>query len=200
MNRSEEIKQLAIALSKAQSIMKTAKKDSENPFFKSTYADLASVWEAIRTPFTENGFSISQFTETKDDRVCVTTLLLHTSGEWLSSELVLPTLKLDPQAFGSAITYARRYALAAICGVASDDDDAEESMKRKEQHEKSDTISDESLISEAQAKRFYAIAKGSGYTDEEIKEWLMNSYAIDSSKKIPKSKYEEICKIVGVKK
>lgn len=130
MNRSEEIKQLAVALAQAQAIMKTAKKDNENPFFKSTYADLASVWDAIRSPFTTNGFSISQFTETKEDRVCVTTLLLHMSGEWLSSELTLPTLKLDPQAFGSALTYARRYALAAICGVASEEDDAEATMDR----------------------------------------------------------------------
>lgn len=140
MVRSESIKSLALALCEAQKKMGLAKKTSENPFFKSKYADLASVWDAIRIPFTENGFSISQFTETKDNQACVSTLLLHVSGEWLKSELVLPTIRydkdknpipLDPQAFGSALSYARRYALAAICGVATEDDDSEGAMGRK---------------------------------------------------------------------
>lgn len=148
MTRSEEIKQLALALCEAQKKMELAKKTSENPFFHSKYADLASVWDAIRIPFTENGFSISQFTETKDNQACVTTLLLHVSGEWLKSELVLPTTRydkeknpipLDPQAFGSALSYARRYALAALCGVATEDDDSEGAMDRDKKLEQEKT-------------------------------------------------------------
>jgi len=139
MNRSEEIKQLAAALNKAQAAMKPAIKNAENPFYHSMYADLSSVWDAIRVPFTENGFSIPQFTETKDGQACVTTVLMHISGEWLSSELILPTGKydreknpipIDTQAFGGALSYARRYALAAICGVATEDDDSEGAMDR----------------------------------------------------------------------
>lgn len=144
MNRSDEIKQLAAALTKAQATMKSVKKTSENPFYKSTYADLASVWDTIRQPFTDNGFSISQFTETKENQACVITLLMHVSGEWLSSELILPTVRydkernpipLDPQAFGSALSYARRYAISALCGVATEDDDSEGAMQRDQKAE-----------------------------------------------------------------
>jgi len=124
MQRSESIKELATALCKAQNEMMGAAKDATNPFFKSKYSDLASVVRAVKQPFADNGLSYSQFPIFDDGRAGVETILMHTSGEFMSSVLVLPMAnKQDPQSTGSAITYARRYALQAIAGIPSEDDD-----------------------------------------------------------------------------
>jgi hypothetical protein len=125
MNKSESIAGLAAALAKAQGQMKGAIKDSANPFFKSKYADLASVVEAIRAAFSANGLSYIQTVEPSEkDEVRVETTLLHLSGEWIScGVLSLPVSKVDAQGYGSALTYARRYSLSAAVGVAPEDDD-----------------------------------------------------------------------------
>jgi hypothetical protein len=124
MNKSDDIKELALALSKTQSILKGALKDSNNPFFKSKYADLASVWEACREPLAANGLSVVQMPcNDTPDSVALETILMHTSGQWISSVFSMPVSKHDAQAVGSAITYARRYALAAVVGIAPEDDD-----------------------------------------------------------------------------
>lgn len=121
---SEPIGKLAAALAKAQSEIKGAKKDADNPFFKSSYADLASVWEACRDALSKNELSIAQTTELNDGSIVLKTILMHSSGESISG--VLPIIlgeKATSQQLGSAITYNRRYALAAIVGVAPEDDD-----------------------------------------------------------------------------
>ena len=123
---SSEIGELAKALATAQGEMTAASKDATNPHFKSRYATLASVWDAIRGPLSRNGLSVSQVLETPETGpgVIVRTLLIHASGQWIGSRYVMPIAdKLTPQAMGSAITYARRYALSAIVGIAPDDDD-----------------------------------------------------------------------------
>lgn len=125
MNKSDSIAALAASLAKAQGQMKGAVKDSANPFFKSKYADLASVVEAIRAAFSANGLSYIQTVEPSDkDEVVVETTLMHASGEWIScGMLALPVSKADAQGYGSALTYARRYSLSAAVGVAPEDDD-----------------------------------------------------------------------------
>ena len=123
MNKSENIGQLAAALAKAQGQMKFAAKDANNPFFKSKYADLASVIEAIKVPLSANGIAFVQATDFEDSSVIVETILLHESGEWISGKLRMQPTKNDPQGVGSAVTYAKRYGLQAIAGVPSDDDD-----------------------------------------------------------------------------
>ena len=123
---SEQIGELAAALAAAQGEMTAASKDATNPHFKSRYATLASVWDAIRGPLSQHGLSVSQVLESAENGVgvAVRTMLLHSSGQWIASRYVMPiTDKLTPQAMGSAITYARRYALSAIVGIAPDDDD-----------------------------------------------------------------------------
>lgn len=122
-NKSATIAELAKALSLAQALMGPAIKDKENPFFKSSYADLASIWEACREPLTKNGLSIAQLVNSEGAIVKLTTMLIHSSGEFISSELCMKAEKETPQGLGSAITYARRYALAAIVGISSEDDD-----------------------------------------------------------------------------
>ena len=124
MNSSESIKELAAALAKAQGSMGAAIKDAANPFFKSKYSDLASVIEAIKKPLSENGLSFVQGTDFDDtSAVIVETMLMHSSGEWLSSRIRMTPVKPDPQGIGSCITYAKRYGLQALIGVPSDDDD-----------------------------------------------------------------------------
>ena len=131
MNKSESIKELAKALNLAQAEMSGAKKKAANPFFKSKYADMVSVVDAVRVPFCDNGLSYSQFPIFRDNHVGVETILMHTSGEWLSAELLLPMTKQDPQAAGSAITYAKRYALQAIAGIPSEDDDGNAATRQQ---------------------------------------------------------------------
>jgi len=132
MNKSESISNLAKALCKAQNEMGGAVKDAKNPFFKSNYADLTAVIKAIKEPFANNGLSYSQFPVTSEGGggVGVVTVLMHSSGEWLESEFYLPLAKKDPQGGGTAITYARRYALQAMAGIPTADDDAEAAMMR----------------------------------------------------------------------
>jgi hypothetical protein len=139
MKKSEQVDKLAAALCKAQAEMGGAVKDAKNPFFKSSYADLTSVIKAIKEPFANNGLSYSQFPVTSEGGggVGVVTVLLHSSGQWIESEFYLPLAKKDPQGGGSAITYARRYALQAMAGIPTADDDAEAAMMRGKPVEKS---------------------------------------------------------------
>ena len=131
MKKSESIKHIAAALNKAQAEMSGAKKGANNPFFKSKYADMNSVVDAVRIPFCNNGLSYSQFPIMQDNKGCVETILMHESGEWMSDILVLPMVKQDPQAAGSAITYAKRYALQSIAGIPSEDDDGNAASSQK---------------------------------------------------------------------
>lgn len=120
---TEDRSELAAALSKAQAEIDAAPKTESNPFFKSSYADLATVRAAIREAFGKHGLSVVQIPHTSDGAVSVTTLLMHASGQFIEGTLTLRPTKNDPQGIGSAITYARRYALMAFAGVAPDDDD-----------------------------------------------------------------------------
>ena len=123
LNASENLADLAAALCAVQGELKPAIKQADNPFFKSKYVDLPGVWEAIRPLLAKNGLSVAQtFTVSQDGPTIVTTLL-HKSGQWISSDLFLRPAKSDPQGVGSAITYGRRYALAAMVGVVADEDD-----------------------------------------------------------------------------
>lgn len=119
------MKELYGALSKCQSVLGGAKKDADNPFFKSKYADLESVWQAIRKPLTDNGLCVIQTTGYKDNHnhMVLFTTLGHVSGDYVTSEYNITSKDNTPQAIGSALTYARRYALASIVGVYQTDDD-----------------------------------------------------------------------------
>ncbi len=136
MSQSELINELAAALSKAQGEMQAAIKDKVNPFFKSSYADLGSVWDAARPVLSKYGLCVMQTTELAPDRnqVIMVTTLAHTSGQWMKSYLPLNPSKNDSQGMGAAITYLRRYSLSAIVGVVCDeDDDGETAVGRGKQ-------------------------------------------------------------------
>lgn len=128
--QSENIAELAKALCAAQAEMKGAAKDAENPFFKSKYADLESVWEACRGPLTKHGLSVSQTTDFENGITYVQTNLLHISGQFIAGRLPLIAMKQDPQSIGAALTYYRRFCLSAIVGIIQVDDDGETASGR----------------------------------------------------------------------
>lgn len=128
MKHSEQLDKIGAALAKAQSEMEPAIKDKTNPFFKANYADLASVWAACRKALSDNGLSVAQGCGGTGDGYLWTTLL-HSSGQYITAECPLILGKRDPQGVGSAMTYYRRYGLAAILGITQEDDDAQSSMK-----------------------------------------------------------------------
>jgi hypothetical protein len=129
---SESIKELAGALSKAQGAFDHAKKDVKNDFFKSRYADLAGCIDAAKAHLAANGLAVSQITDIANGEIILTTVLMHSSGEYISGSYPVKPIKQDPQAFGSALTYARRYAFCAITGIASDDDDGNSASQKPE--------------------------------------------------------------------
>ena len=124
MRTSESIQDLSAAMAAAQGAMKPAVKDATNPHFKSKYADLSSVFEAVREPFAKNGLSVWQELGNAEGGVTVTTRLVHKTGQWVEfGPLYVPAGKQDAQGLGSAATYARRYGLASALGVCADEDD-----------------------------------------------------------------------------
>lgn len=125
--KSESLGKLAEALSKAQTQIKPATKDATNPHFKSSYADLTSVWAACRAALAANNLSVTQLptSDAEAATVGMITVLMHSSGEWIGSEVSTRPRDFTPQSVGSAITYLRRYGLASVVGITADDDDGE---------------------------------------------------------------------------
>lgn len=116
-------KQLVLALAKVQGAIQNPKKDTDNPFFKSKYADLASVWDSVRGLLAANDLAFVQMPTTDGKKVSIAGLLLHASGESLESTITAEAKDAMPQSIGSCITYLRRYQLSSILGIAAEDDD-----------------------------------------------------------------------------
>ena len=125
LRRSDSIGALAGALAKAQGQIGAASRDSDNPYFKSRYASLAAVLDACRAALSANELAYLQPVTSRGRTVIITTLLAHSSGEWIEERLILTAQQDTPQAVGSAMTFGRRYGLAAMVGVAPADDDGE---------------------------------------------------------------------------
>lgn len=123
LQMSDQIGELAKALSKAQAKMRHAKKDNINPHFKSRYADLASVIDEIREPFAENGLSLVQVPGNDGPIINCTTLIMHESGQWIKGLFGLTPVQTNPQASGSCLTYVKRYSIQSMAGLGSGDDD-----------------------------------------------------------------------------
>lgn len=174
MNTSEQINEIAAALSKAQGVMEGAAKDAANPFFKSKYADLASVWEACRKALTSNGLCVVQTPTADGPKVSVETMLAHTSGQWIKDILTAEAKDASPQAVGSTITYLRRYALQSIAGVAPEDDDGEaaqgrnatpagQTFAKRPEPTKTEPARPKDSLTDAEIEQVGTLAKKAGY-------------------------------------
>jgi hypothetical protein len=126
MYQSENLGELAKALAAAQGEMNAASKDATNPHFKTRYADLASIMDACRGPLAKHGLSVTQLPGRDEaGQVTLTTTLMHSSGQYIGSTIGVRPAQENPQVVGSILTYLRRYTLASVVGVVSDDDDGE---------------------------------------------------------------------------
>ena len=196
--RSSSIGALAAALGKAQAQIVAAAKDRENPFFHSRYATLGSCWDACRGPLTSNGLAVLQPVKADGARVTVTTLLAHSSGEWIQESLTLTALKNDPQSVGSAVTYGRRYGLAAMVGIAADDDDGQAASTHPEpaapaRKRPAPKNLDEAAIglTEPQRKKLFALAKDAGLTSKE-KLYELFPEGVVSTKQLTREQFDNL--------
>jgi ERF superfamily len=192
--RSPAIGKLAAALAKAQKRMTTADKTSVNPHFKSRYADLASVWDACRVALTDNELAVLQPVSSDGTRVTITTVLVHSSGEWLSEALTLTALQNTPQAIGSTITYGRRYGLASMVGVAPDDDDGQAGSEREVAVPASELPPPKPapVISAAQRRALVDAAQTAGWKNSEVATLLQTRFGLTDSKAIPVARYAAV--------
>lgn len=150
MNYSESIKAISPALVCAWENIGAATKDASNPFFKSKFATLGEVMSVVKEPLLKQGIAVLQ----PVDGEYVETVLLHTSGEWISGRMKLVCAKEnDPQALGSAVSYAKRYLLQAMCFVPSEDDDGEGAMKRQQSQAPRQTEDPNAQLQEAAHKQ-----------------------------------------------
>ena len=187
---SQEIGKIMEALAKAQGEIRGAKEDSSNPFYKSAYADLSSVWRACREPLTKNGLAVTQVLEITDKGQALRTILGHSSGEWIDSIVLFPLDIKDPQAMGKVITYYRRYALASIVGVCPEDDDAEGAMQTHRQpHRQEPEAKPQGRISAEQAKSLEAMISPD---DAGYKQWLLKKFEIMAFAELPLDKYQHL--------
>lgn len=182
---SESITEIAAAMASAQAEMGIAHKSASNPFLKSTYADLSDVIAALRKPFADNGLSFVQLPSLDGEMVTVTTRLMHKSGEWLEGTCAIPLQKRDAQAVGSCITYARRYSLLAIAGMAtgdaSEDDDGEAAVSRAP-----------ATISAERAAEIAALAQAT----ETDPAKLCAAYKVQSLSELTEANYQNAMKIL----
>jgi len=132
MQTSENVDKIFPALIKAQSEMGNAKKNCTNPFYKSKYADLAEMIDVTKEVLFANKMAIIQSPEGTGNTASINCRIIHESGQWLEGTITLPLSKNDPQQAGTAITYARRYQLAALFNIAQEDDDGNEGSGKTE--------------------------------------------------------------------
>jgi len=165
------MKEIAAALVKAQRAFGPALKTATNPHFKSKYADLSACVEAVIDGLNANGIALVQATHECPDGVIVETIFVHESGEQLSAgRLRVPAAKNDPQGYGSAMTYARRYSLMAACGIAPEDDDGNAAAKaRAQREERIRKIADACIAKHAAANEWGVHEEASALTDNDDK-------------------------------
>lgn len=179
MQTSEAIDKIAPAFVKAQAACNGAKKSSNNPHFKSKYADLSAVWSACEEALEANALAVVQgLGEVIDGKLHIETMLLHSSGQWMKSLASIPLPKSDPQGYGSASTYARRYTLAAMMGIVQEDDDGNAASKPAAKEEVA-------LIDETQRTELQALIEA---TASDIVSFC-KFYKIGSLPELPVSKF-----------
>ena len=180
MRTSEVITEIAVALNKAQIEMLPLVKDSKNPFFKSKYADLKSVTAACYPALQDNGICVVQSPEIGRDGIV--TRLIHTSGQWIETCCVIPPTKDDPQQYGSACTYGRRYGLQAAVGLAPEDDDGNLASHQPVAKKAAKKTAKVEYITPQQIDNLNVLKKQAGVSDEKFAEQVASQGADDVTK------------------
>jgi hypothetical protein len=200
MQKSESVKNIAKALAQFQAEVKNPANTADNPFYKSKYAPLSDVLNGSRPILSKYGLSILQSPSCEGDSITLTTLIMHESGEWIESDPL--TLKMDKataQGAGSAITYARRYALSAMLGVSSEDDDdgnhASGTYGKQEEAKKPTQT-----VTQKQLSKLFVVAKDVGMTSEQMKQLIQEKYNKDSSKKLTTKEISELISLLEAEK
>jgi len=197
---SVSISKLAKALSAAQGEMEGAKKGCENPFFKRKYADLWEVWQACREPLAKNGLAVVQTTEEcQSGDILMITTLMHESGEWTRGRLKMKPVKQDPQGYGSCITYARRYALAAIVGVSPEDDDGNTASSGDKKAETPKTAPKKpaaspksTVITKQQGQDIFLKATANKWATSAVKDHMKDICGVEKSAEIKPADYTKL--------
>lgn len=201
---SANIGKLTEALAKASLEFLPIKKETENPYFRSQYADLSTLIAATRDALSKSGLVVIQTPRTKDGSVFVTTALLHTSNEWISEDLELKTAKYDPQGCGSAMTYARRYAYQSILNIAGEVDDDGNAASGKTAKSKIDPVEAEEQFQERTGKErasvvmvdaFQKLWHERGKTDQQLIDVLRVRYSATRPDQLTKEELDELVKL-----
>lgn len=196
----EGVAKLFASLSAAQGVMQGAIKDSQNPHYRSKYADLSSVWDAVRKPLADNGLSIIQIPLEGTDTVRVTTILGHVSGAYIMGTIELKPTKVDPQGAGSAITYARRYALMAFVGVAPEDDDGNAaSVPQQKPVATKPKANPNAPVNRDQMKVLWDAAQLIGMTAEGLSQFVQHEYDLDTPAKLTRAQFDAVMKMLETK-
>ena len=189
MQTSESIKNIAKAMAQFQSEVKNPANTANNPFFNSKYAPLSDVLNLVRPILTKHGLSVLQSPSGDGEFITVTTLITHESGEWIESDpLTLRADKATAQGAGSAITYARRYALSAMLGISSEDDDDGNYASEKA----SQTSKSEEKATKAQLNKIFAEANRHNLSSDVMKELIADRYKKSSSKELTKTEASDL--------
>lgn len=198
---SSQINDLAEALAKARKKFEKVVKDSANPFFKSKYADLSNIIEATVGPLSDNGLTLIQAPgRVLEDRVELTTLLLHSSGQWIRCESEMLVSKKDAQGIGSAITYGRRYAEQSILNVAGEDDDgnaasSKTSQAARETNEEYDQrTADQRPLMPAQVTALNDAMKRTGKPAQMVEDYLKEHYKVNQFEKLLRGDFQAVLK------
>lgn len=206
MNKSESIKELATALAKFQGEITNplnsatvTVKTKTGGTYNYSYAPLDEILKLVRPLLAKNELSIVQAPYDNEGKISISTTLLHSSGEYVEyPPLSLKTADLSPQSAGSVITYARRYAISAILGIASDDDNDGKDGADLGQDDEKDKPS--KPLSEAQIKRLYALGKTAGYDADTVNSQIKVRFNKKVNELI-KQEYDTVCKgYEGIKK
>lgn len=226
MTTSEQIGEIAKALASAQGEIQPAVKDTDNPFYKSSYADFNSIREACRAPLSKYGIALVQGLSCHDGAVHVTTRLIHVSGQWISSVASSVPKDFSPQGIGSASTYLRRYSLSAMVGISQYDDDGNEASGKTQEPQayarqapgpvlapkpatghaepskapipviKPTTNPDWKMTKEIGAVLSTA-AKASGYDEDTLRNVIAQRYAKDAFKDLTQENYNDLLSYVA---
>jgi hypothetical protein len=191
MKTSETIEALAAALATAQGEMHNAPLNRENPHFRSKYADLAGIRDAVTPALSKNGLSVTQVTSYNEaGNLVLYTRLTHKSGQWIEGEY--PITPDKPQQMGSQLTYARRYSLSSICGISADEDDDAE-IATKSGNGKAEPSG---LVTVHEAESLKSAIEFVGASEEK----LLSYFKIGKLSEMPASRYAEAMKMLEKKK